>query len=342
MNFPEAAIATKLWDYLSSIHIGVARVDSEQKQVQFCNAFCTSMFSDMSQENLFPFFEDFLGLTHLDPTGSFRDSRKKVIYGSLLLSVFTIAADETNAWVFLQDVTDIVRLESIAEAVNIMDNIGYIFSGIRHEIGNPINTIKMTMSVLKKNLHGLPLEKIQSYIDRTLEEIVRLEELLQSLKSYNMFDKPLPQNIHIPSFMNKFISLVEQDFCTEGVTVKINTSGELWARVDPRGLQQVMLNIVTNAFDAVRNIPNPVISINLYRFINQVCIKISDNGCGIPEALQAKLFQPFYTTKMKGTGLGLVISRKILKNMESSIRIQSEVNKGSSVLISLPGGMPDE
>lgn len=327
---------------MGQIHIAVARVDLVSRSVELQNNYCRTLFGDMNTETLLAFFDNLLSSPDPESPDTARDRRKRILHGNYVLSGYTLPESDSRVWVFLQDVTDMIRLESIAAAVNIMDNIGYIFSGIRHEIGNPINTIKMTMSVLKKNLSGLPMEKIQSYIDRTLEEILRLEELLQSLKSYNMFDKPKPQNVHLPTFINKFISLVEQDFHMEGVAIKINTSGNLWVWADPRGLQQVMLNIITNAFDALRQTPDPRITVNLYRIGKQVFIKIVDNGCGIPDDQQANLFQPFYTTKVKGTGLGLVISRKILKSMGSSIRIQSETNKGSSVILCLPGGASDD
>ncbi|HPQ39813.1 MAG TPA: HAMP domain-containing sensor histidine kinase, partial [bacterium] len=314
--------ASGVLEYLSSIQIAVAQVDTRKQEVTLFNEYSETLLSGQTPEEQYDYLSDFLELTEIKQTETFHGQRRKMVLGNQLLSVHTLPVNEHAAWVFLQDVTDMVRLESIAEAVNIMDNIGYIFSGIRHEIGNPINTIKMTMSVLKKNLEGLSREKIENYVDRTLEEVLRLEELLQSLKSYNMFDKPSPRNLHLPTFMNKFISLVEQDFCTEGVNIKIYTSSGLWACVDPRGLQQVMLNVITNAFDALRLTESPQITISMYRFVNQVCIKITDNGCGIPESQMNDLFQPFYTTKAKGTGLGLVISRKILKAMGCSIRIQ--------------------
>ena len=342
MNFQPSVIESGIWKYLGEIHIAVFRIRLASWSVDMCNDFCRTLFGSLTPEDLKDFMQDFLASPEPGSSMPFHDHRKRMLHGNFILSGYSFTENDSITWVFFQDMTELIRLESIAEAVNVMDNIGYIFSGIRHEIGNPINTIKMTMSVLKKNLPILPVDKIQSYIDRTQEEILRLEELLQSLKSYNMFDKPKPQNVHLPSFMNKFISLIEQDFHLEGVAIKINTTGDLWANVDPRGLQQVLLNVTTNAFDALHQTPDPRITINMFRIINQVFIKIIDNGCGIPEEQQANLFHPFYTTKVKGTGLGLVISQKILKSMGSSIRIESQPGKGSRVILCLPGGQIDD
>ncbi|MBN1295561.1 hypothetical protein JXA80_02195 [bacterium] len=327
---------------MSNIRIGVARIDFKEQSVTLCNSLSRKMMDSIPASDWFTYLGGFVSSADGDEATPFLGSRKNIVHENYLLSMHTIRDTDQSAWIFLHDVTDRVRLESIAEAVNIMDNIGFIFSGIRHEIGNPINTIKMTMSVLKKNLDNLTRDKISSYVDRTLEEVLRLEELLQSLKSYNMFDKPKPRNVNMQAFINKFISLVEQDFCTEGVSIKVSTTDDLWAFVDPRGLQQVLLNVSNNAFDALRVTENPVITLTLYRFVNQVCIKLTDNGCGIPDSQMNELFQPFYTTKAKGTGLGLVISKKILRTMNCTIKIHSQPHRGTSVIIGMPLGAPNE
>src|SRR3970282_1845245 len=90
----------------------------------------------------------------------------------------------TNYVSIRRDVTDKLRFESIAEAVNTMNSIGYVFSGIRHEIGNPLNSIKMTLNVLKKNLDKYGKDHILEYIDRALSESARIEYLLKSLKNF--------------------------------------------------------------------------------------------------------------------------------------------------------------
>ncbi|MCP4213002.1 MAG: PAS domain-containing protein, partial [bacterium] len=95
---------------------------------------------------------------------------------------------QNNIIVINRNITENKRLESIAESVDMMKNLGYIFSGIRHEIGNPINAIKMTMSVLKKNISVFSKAKVLEYADRALTEINRVEYLLKSFKNFNMFE----------------------------------------------------------------------------------------------------------------------------------------------------------
>jgi phosphoglycerate-specific signal transduction histidine kinase len=111
----------------------------------------------------------------------------------------------------LWDVTERVRLESVAEAVTTMNNIGYIFAGISHEIGNPINATKMTLSVLKKKIDTFSKEMVLQYIERVLGEMSRVEYLLGTLKSFNMYETPELKNVEMKPFMDKFHSLLAHD-----------------------------------------------------------------------------------------------------------------------------------
>ena len=89
-----------------------------------------------------------------------------------------------------RDVSEARRLESIAEAINMMDNVGYIFSGIRHELGNPINSIKTALTVLKQNLKKWSTDQVDVYIERCLTETTRVEYLLQTMKTFSMHENP--------------------------------------------------------------------------------------------------------------------------------------------------------
>ncbi len=119
--------------------------------------------------------------------------------------------------ILIRDITEKSRLMSIAEAVNVMDNTSYIFSGIRHEIGNPINSIKVTMSVLKNKLDKFSPETIDEYIERCLAEISRVEYLLKSLKNFSLFENLQLHKTDLKDFLEKFLFMVKSDFETMGV-----------------------------------------------------------------------------------------------------------------------------
>ncbi len=238
-----------------------------------------------------------------------------------------------------RDVSEKLRLESIAESVELMNNIGYIFSGVRHEIGNPINSAKMALSVLQSKLEKASKEVVKEYVDQALSQISRVERLLQSLKNFNLFETSERKDLNIGTFLEDFHHLVSRDLKRKGIVFKQELSPDAeWVYADPRVLQQVLINIVANAMDAVAGRDAAEITLSVMKASGRVHIRVADNGCGMTEKQQKDLFKPFCTTKSHGTGLGLVIVKKMLTKMEGEIEVTSQQNKGTTVDICLPAG----
>jgi len=237
----------------------------------------------------------------------------------------------------IRDVTEKLRLESIAQAVNTMSNTAYIFSGIRHEIGNPINAVGAVLKTLRSGIDDYGKKEVCNYLDRALHEISTVEVLLNNLKSYNMYENPDISEVSLPDFMGKFLTLVRPDSEEKGVAIAASVAPDAEScRADPRALQQVLMNVLTNAWDACGGRENPRISIDVARNRDMIQIEVSDNGCGMSAKQLENLFRPFYTGKPHGTGLGLAIARKMLAMMNSSIEVTSEKGVGTTASIQLP------
>ena len=152
-----------------------------------------------------------------------------------------------------------------------------------------------------------------------------------------MYEKPFLQNVPLEPFMDKFLSLTREDFKSKGIEIIMTVdNGAPACYADPRALQQVLLNLLTNAADALDGCKNPKVTITILKLDDRIQIRLEDNGCGIPEDRLKNLFKPFYTTKPKGTGLGLVIVKKMLTQMHGTIDITSQKDIGSVVDIYLP------
>ncbi|WP_446009701.1 ATP-binding response regulator [Candidatus Electrothrix sp.] len=247
-------------------------------------------------------------------------------------------ANKVNSFcVIKRDQTEKKRLESIAEAANLMDNVGFVFSGIRHELGNPLNSLKMAISVLIRQLDELSPEKIKEFLDRSIGEIKRMEYLLYSLKNFNVLEEQEIVLTDLAAFLENFKRVHEKDLLGNGVKMSLHVKDRVWSMVDERVLHQVFLNLLTNSVNALRNTPDPCISLYLLKKDAQVIqIIFQDNGCGVPEQVKQQLFKPFFTTKAKGTGLGLTIVKKMLTSMNCTVNIQGEVGQGTSMVITLP------
>ncbi len=257
----------------------------------------------------------------------------------LLSPAFNPEGGISHQVIVKRNITEKKRLESIVEAANLMDNIGFIFSSIRHELGNPINSIKVSLSVLDSNLEIYDKNDIKRFINRGLSDIGRVEYLLKTLKNFSTFERPIIEKTDMTALLNKFLTLIATDLKQKDIQLTTNIPKDPHVgMIDPRAFQQVLLNLIANAADSLTETLQKNISLTMLQKENgQINIIIGDNGCGISDHEQANLFKPFYTTKPQGTGLGLVIVKKMLSKMGCSIDIRSKNNIGSKVLIVIPG-----
>jgi C4-dicarboxylate-specific signal transduction histidine kinase len=188
-------------------------------------------------------------------------------------------------------------------------------------------------------MDSLPGEAVRNYLGLMTDQVARVEYLLRSLKSFNLFETQDLQNVEVPAFIDNFLPLVKQDYAKKGIDLSVSAAPDAaWVRADPQALQQALLNILTNAADAVTGRENPKVSINVERLDGMVRIQVKDNGCGIPEGKLGDIFRPFYTTKAHGTGLGLVLVKKMLARMNGAISIESREDAGTVVDIAIPEG----
>lgn len=205
-----------------------------------------------------------------------------------------------------------------------------------------MNSIKVALSVLQRNMDEYDKPTIAEFVDRSLQEITRIEYLLKALKNYSLFEKPDILRLPIADFMTQFIPLVKNDFEEKGINIERFISDEnLAIQADSRALHHVMLNLMTNAADALEGHDRPQIVVSIIKNGSWVEIKVNDNGKGMSEADHQNLFKPFSTVKTSGTGLGLVIVKKMLAAMKGDIGIESYQGIGTTVTISLPEAMEE-
>ncbi len=236
-----------------------------------------------------------------------------------------------------RDLTETKRLQSVAEAVNTSNNIGFAFSGIRHELGNPVNAVKTTLAVLRQKLDSLARESVAEYLDRALADVGRMEYLLKGLRSFNMFEKPTLERVETAAFFEQLLPLVRMDVERHGIRLELDAAVPgLAVRADPRALQQVLLNLVANSVDAVNGRTEPRIVLSAFDGHDCAVIEVFDNGKGMSKAETANLFKPFFTSKRGGTGLGLVLVKKALAGMDGVVEVSSVIDEGTRVRMTLP------
>jgi PAS domain S-box-containing protein len=236
-----------------------------------------------------------------------------------------------------RDVTEQRRLEQAAAAAVTGDNLGWAISGLRHELGNPINAVSSTLALLADRFTRQGEERAAHYLQRCQDELARVRLLLDGMNSFGQFERPEPRELDLPAFLDQLEHLMRADLQRLGVVLRIEVAPEArHCLADPRALQQVMLNAVKNALDALEGRPEPRITILVARPSEMVLIRVADNGPGMGPKQLEKLFRPFHTTKKTGTGLGLTISQRLMERMDGYIELDSIESEGTWVDLYLP------
>ncbi|THE13506.1 two-component sensor histidine kinase [Bacillus timonensis] len=209
--------------------------------------------------------------------------------------------------------------------------VGQMATTIGHEIRNPLASLK-GFTQLQREKHKE--DDLQYSIME--QEIDRIDSILTDLL---VIGKPRQINVapcNLKEHLGYVISIIEQSEQGKNIEVdlKMDESFPL-VECDEKQMKQVFLNLIKNGFESMPE--GGKLSIKGSQVDeNKVSIKICDDGCGIPSDILEKLFQPFFTTKDYGTGLGLMVSRKIIEDHHGKIDIESKEGKGTTVEILLP------
>jgi len=229
-----------------------------------------------------------------------------------------------------------------------MDAWQKIIRVLTHEIMNsvtPITSLSGSLRDLVSNDAILQGSQTGGKLRNGLNAIVeRSDGLLKFTEAYQKFSRlPAPQLqlLATDEFVNKITALYAGEMEKQGIMFEINFSGEP-ARfpVDPDLMEQVIINLLRNAIDAVSSNSNAEIRLNISSADDhrEMMISVSDNGTGINDEDLDKVFIPFYTTKQRGSGIGLPLSRQIVLMHKGSIEVTSEPGKGSCFTVLLPLG----
>jgi signal transduction histidine kinase/PAS domain-containing protein len=211
--------------------------------------------------------------------------------------------------------------------------IGSMSSYVAHEIRNPLVTIGGFAKTLSRFTFTDP--KIKANIDVIIEEVAHLEKILNNITDFGKPSKPEKIDTHICEVMESTCRLMENYFQEKNINVHKEFETNVPAiSVDRTQIKQVFLNMLMNAVEAMPDGGNLGIKIRLG--IESIEIDIADSGKSIPEEILQYIFDPFFTTKPNGTGVGLSISLKIIKDHGGNIEAKSISGKGTTMLLTLP------
>jgi len=213
--------------------------------------------------------------------------------------------------------------------------MGRLTSQIAHELNNPIYGIMNTLELLKTEIP--PDSKRRRILDMSLSETERLAEMLRNMLSFSKPEEEKRRKINVNELLDNVMLFFEKQMWESNIKIKLNLDQKIpLITASPNQLRQVILNIVTNAKDAMPQ--GGTLSVETLSKDESVIIKLKDTGIGIPEGIRDKIFDAFFTTKhkVKGVGLGLSVCYGIIKDHGGDIGVKSRAGKGSTFSIILP------
>ncbi|WP_125152790.1 transporter substrate-binding domain-containing protein [Clostridium rectalis] len=228
------------------------------------------------------------------------------------------------------DITEEKFLQHSLARKDKMQSLGILLSGIAHEIRNPLTAIKTYAELIPQKYDN---EKFRKMICLDIpKEAKRLNNLIVDLLEYSKPRKAFKEKINLLIAIEKVISLMKNKIKEKNIKTDVDISEDIYVYMDKNHFKQVLINIILNSIESIDK-ENKVIDILAKVKNNKITLSIRDNGCGIDEKDIERIYNPFYTTKSTGTGLGLFVSYQLLE--ENNVLIYFNSIKGKGTIFNL-------
>ena len=220
-----------------------------------------------------------------------------------------------------------------------LNSLTLLAAGVAHEIGNPLNSLDIHLQLLDRKLKKLrPVDRqpLEENLSTARAEIQRLDQILKQFLHAVRPTAPHRERRDLHVILNDTLRLLEPELAAREISVQLDLAESMPpATIDPGQFQQVFYNLIRNAYQAIA-CEKGRITIRTRVSDFEYIISIEDNGTGISPEHMGAIFEPYRTTKSSGSGLGLLIVRRIIREHGGEIAIESEEGQGTRVLIHLP------
>lgn len=241
-----------------------------------------------------------------------------------------------------RDVTDRKRMEQQLILSEKMAAIGEVAAGVAHEINNPLDGLINCILRIKRDPENT--HQTTEYLDLMEEALRRIESTVKQLLDFSRHHELSLTSISLNEVVDEVTGLIEYSAQEKGIKIeKRYLSDHASILGDKHLLEQVVLNLALNAVAAMPDggaliLETGSVETDAFSGTHMVYVRVSDTGIGIPHAIQDRIFDPFYTTKIleKGTGLGLSVSDRIVRQHEGTLEFESNPGQGSTFTVNLP------
>ncbi len=256
----------------------------------------------------------------------------------LSLSASILTDDNGNQLgtvLLFRDLSDVKALQEQIKRAERLASVGRLAAGVAHEIRNPLSALKGFLQYFQRKLSLQDQDK--TYLTVMMNEVDRLNSVISNLLDFARPKEPVLEPCDIANLIQHVLTLIETDLQAKQIDVSLDITGELpQIRLDRDQITQVLLNILLNAIQAMELEGQIHIEAHVRSDANQLELFITDTGKGIASDDLPKIFDPFFSTKKQGAGLGLAIAYTIIENHHGEITVESEEGKSSTFRIHLP------
>jgi PAS domain S-box-containing protein len=223
-------------------------------------------------------------------------------------------------------------------------SLGELAAGVGHEINNPLAIISGHCELISRAVTQEDLPKITDSISKVIDAVDRVSTIVKGLKTFSRSDTEEFSNFNLHNLLSSTIEMMKELYASEGVTITSNLSKDLYALGNRGRIQQVLVNLITNARDALVNASKKEISISVIKKELKLSIRVSDTGEGIDKEIIDKIFDPFFTSKEvnRGTGIGLSLCYRIINEHGGELTVESKKGYGSSFNFQLNQGFEEK
>ena len=205
---------------------------------------------------------------------------------------------------------------------------------IAHEIKNPLTPMRLSVQHFSKTIKtndDVALKKLNEFTSTMLQQIDTMSAVASSFSNFASLTKEFLEKFRLEEEVEKIVELYKKD----GV-VLINKPNNCFVKIDKTHLTRILNNLIQNAIQSISNKEKIIVNLNIVDDKDFWCISVADNGSGISEENREKIFEPNFTTKNSGMGLGLAMVKNIVNDFNGSIRFVTELGRGTTFFIQIP------